>query len=163
MSSKTKIVVLHMKELIYTGIFALFGILFIVLLIIMFLPDKQKNSVETLSETGITSEYVPGIYTTTLNLNHQSVEVEVIVGESNIASVRLLNFNDDLNTMYPLLQPSIDSIQTQLQSGQSIDSIQYDPESKYTTLALLNSIDTCLQKASATMTEDETVSENAAN
>ena len=49
MSSKTKIVVLHLKELIYTGIFALLGILFIILLIIMFVPkDKKENSaVET--------------------------------------------------------------------------------------------------------------------
>jgi uncharacterized protein with FMN-binding domain len=44
MSSKTKIVVLHMKELIYTGIFAALGILFIVLLIFMFKPDKDDSS-----------------------------------------------------------------------------------------------------------------------
>ena len=43
MSSKTKIVVLHVKELIYTGIFAVLGILFIVLLIIMFLPKEEKK------------------------------------------------------------------------------------------------------------------------
>lgn len=42
MNSKTKIVVLHLKELIYTGIFAALGILFVILLIIMFLP-KRKN------------------------------------------------------------------------------------------------------------------------
>ena len=43
MSSKTKIVVLHVKELIYTGIFVVLGILFLVLLIVMFLPDKKEN------------------------------------------------------------------------------------------------------------------------
>ena len=43
MSAKTKIVVLHMKELIYTAIFAVLGILFIVLLVMMFLPDKDKD------------------------------------------------------------------------------------------------------------------------
>ena len=36
MSSKTKIVVLHLKELIYTGIFVILGILFVILLFIMF-------------------------------------------------------------------------------------------------------------------------------
>ena len=41
--SKTKIVVLHMKELIYTGIFAALGILFIALLIMMFLPGKKDS------------------------------------------------------------------------------------------------------------------------
>ena len=32
-----------MKELIYTAIFAVLGILFIVLLAMMFLPDKDKD------------------------------------------------------------------------------------------------------------------------
>ena len=36
MGSKTKIVVLHMKEIIYTLIFAALGILLIILLVIMF-------------------------------------------------------------------------------------------------------------------------------
>ena len=46
MHSKTKIVVLHMKELIYTGIFVLLGILFIVLLVMMFVPDKKQKKVD---------------------------------------------------------------------------------------------------------------------
>lgn len=41
--AKTKIVVIQMKELIYTAIFAGLGILLIVLLIIMFLPDKSNK------------------------------------------------------------------------------------------------------------------------
>ena len=44
MSSKTKIVVVHMKELIYTGIFILLGIVLILLLISMFTPDKSQKA-----------------------------------------------------------------------------------------------------------------------
>ena len=40
MSAKTKIVVLHMKELIYTAIFVGLGILLVVLLLFMFLPKR---------------------------------------------------------------------------------------------------------------------------
>ena len=40
MSSKTKIVVLHMKEIIYTAIFAVLAIILILLFFIMFLPEK---------------------------------------------------------------------------------------------------------------------------
>lgn len=39
MGSKTKIVVLHMKEIIYTAVFAALAILLIVLLVVMFKPD----------------------------------------------------------------------------------------------------------------------------
>ena len=48
MSSKTKIVVLKARELIYTGIFILLGILLILLLIFMFVPShKSKKAKET--------------------------------------------------------------------------------------------------------------------
>ena len=40
MSSKTKIVVLHMKEVIYTAIFLVLAILMIALLVMMFGPGK---------------------------------------------------------------------------------------------------------------------------
>lgn len=43
MSSKTKIVVLHMKELIYTGIFLLLGIVLILLLLSMFTSKETKT------------------------------------------------------------------------------------------------------------------------
>ena len=36
MNKKAKIVVLHMKELIYTGLFVILGILFVVILVLMF-------------------------------------------------------------------------------------------------------------------------------
>lgn len=41
MSGKTKIVVVHMKELIYTGIFLLLAVILIILLISMFAPKKN--------------------------------------------------------------------------------------------------------------------------
>ncbi len=91
MSSKTKIVVLHLKELIYTGIFALLGILFIILLIIMFIPKdkKETNAMETPAAT-----YVPGIYTTSLILNDNVVDVEVTVDETNINDIRMINLDE---------------------------------------------------------------------
>ena len=40
MSSKTKIVVLHMKEIIYTAVFVALGIILIILLTVFLLCDK---------------------------------------------------------------------------------------------------------------------------
>ena len=55
MSSKTKIIVLHMKELIYTAIFAGLGVLLIILLWWMFSSENgtKEGAKETL--------YVPGV------------------------------------------------------------------------------------------------------
>lgn len=159
MSAKTKIVVLHMKELIYTGIFAALGILFIVLLIVMFLPDKEdapspdtsmEESADDSTATAASgSIYIPGIYTTELVLGGQSVDVEVIVNKSSISSIQLVNLNDAVTTMYPLLQPTFDSICAQVYETQSLEQVTYTAESKYTSLVLLQAIKNSLDKASA--------------
>ena len=49
MSSKTKIIVLRMKEIIYTGIFLGLAVLLIALCLIMFRPkkDEEKTRVTT--------------------------------------------------------------------------------------------------------------------
>ena len=150
MSAKTKIVVLHMKELIYTGIFALLGILFIILLVMMFLPDGDNESNVPQEEVTATagSAYIPGIYTTELILGNQSIDVEVIVDQNAITSIRMVNLNEAVTTMYPLLEPTFDSICQQVYENQSLDQITYTSDSKYTSLVLLEAIQNSLNKAS---------------
>ncbi|NBJ92584.1 hypothetical protein [Parablautia muri] len=146
MSSKTKIVVLHLKELIYTGLFALLGILFIILLIIMFVPKdkKQETTIETPSAV-----YVPGIYTTSLVLNDNAVDVEVTVDETNINDIRIVNLDEAVTTMFPLLEPSFDDLANQILKNQSLDNITYADDNKYTSMVLLNAIKSSLSKAAS--------------
>lgn len=156
MSAKTKIVVLHMKELIYTAIFAALGILFIVLLIMMFLPDKEKGPApdstapeEDSVATGSDAIYIPGVYTTELVLGNQSIDVEVIVDQNSITSIRMVNLNEAITTMYPLLEPTFESICSQVYELQTLEGVTYSSDSKYTSLVLLESIRNSLDKASA--------------
>ena len=46
MSSRTKIIVLHMKEIIYTVVFALLAIVLILLLVFMFRPGRDSSHKE---------------------------------------------------------------------------------------------------------------------
>jgi uncharacterized protein with FMN-binding domain len=158
MSAKTKIVVLHMKELIYTGIFAALGIMFIVLLIIMFLPEKgnegsgnpdTSTQPEESDTSAVSASYTPGIYTTELVLGGQTVDVEIIVNQESITSIRLVNLSEAVTTMYPLLEPTLESICEQVYENQSLDSVTYTSESKYTSLVLLEAIRNSLNKAQA--------------
>lgn len=87
MSSKTKIVVLHMKEIIYTVIFAVLAIVLILLLIFMFRPGHHSGSNDK-------KIYTPGIYTSDITLNNTALEVEVTVDETHINSIRFTNLND---------------------------------------------------------------------
>lgn len=150
MSSKTKIFVLHLKELIYTGIFVVLAILFLVLMIIMFLPAKE-NGKPSLSDDG--ARYVPGKYTTSLQIGSGNVDVEVVVDDCAINSIRLVNLNEVITTMYPLMEPCMETIAQQVCEKQSLEEITYPEENKYTSQLLLNAIAAALDKAALTTAE----------
>lgn len=141
MSSKTKIVVLHLKEVVYTAIFAILGILLVILLIFMFLPDdKDKATKETM-------KYTAGVYTSSIQLNDNAIDVEVVVDDSHINSITLVNLDESTAAMYPLMQPTLDNITQQIYDKQSLDNISYGDDNQYTSMVLLNAIQSALDKA----------------
>ena len=133
MSAKTKIVVLHMKEMIYTLIFAGLGILLILLLIFMFLPKESKKTAETMN-------YVAGVYTSTIQFNDNTIDVQVVVDESRIQSVSLVNLDETVTTMYPLMEPAVQEIASQVCEKQSTDNIAYSEDNPYTSMVILNAV-----------------------
>lgn len=141
--AKTKIVVIQMKELIYTAIFAGLGILLIVLLIIMFLPDKSGKE-ETSSLKHI---YTPGVYTSQIKLGDTTLNLEVSVDADQVKSVSLVNLEDSVTTMYPLVKPSLESIEKELIAGKKVDELTRSDKSKYTESLLIEGIRTALNKA----------------
>jgi uncharacterized protein with FMN-binding domain len=149
MSAKTKIVVLHMKELIYTAIFVGLGILLIMLLLFMFLPKKDKdNSVETM-------KYVAGVYTSSILFNDSALDVQVIVDENKINSISLVNLNETVATMYPLVEPALEEVADQIIKTQSVENISYQADNQYTTIMLLNAVENALEKAEINETVQE--------
>lgn len=142
MSSKTKIVVLHMKEIIYTAIFAVLAIILILLFFIMFLPEKGGSQAAT-------QKYIPGIYSSSMTLNNTALEVEVTVDESHINSIRFSNLDESVTTMYPLIQPTIENIADQVYEQQSLENISCSEDNPYTSQVIINAIDTALEKAIA--------------
>ena len=140
MSSKTKIVVLHMKEIIYTAVFIALGILLLILLAFMFFP-KQEDSQKT------DPRYVPGIYTSTVTLNNTNLEVEVVVDVSHINAIRFSNLDETITTMYPLAAPTIEYIAEQIYETQSLENITLNEESPYTSQVIVNAIENALKKA----------------
>lgn len=140
MSSKTKIIVLHMKEIIYTVIIALLISLLISLFFFMF-------SSKIPSATTSKQYYTPGIYSAPITLNNTDLSVEVAVDESQIQSIRISNLNDTITTMYPLLQPTIEDLASQIMEVQSLEDIQLSEDTPYTSRLLLNAIETALEPA----------------
>jgi len=150
MSSRTKIVVLHLKELLYTGIFLVLGVLFIVLLVIMFLPDKKQEKESSQAQ----ATYVPGIYTTSIQLGGSTVDIEVVVDENRINALHLNTLDEAVATMFPLIEPSFDELARQIETNQSLEGITYSDDNRYTSMLLLDAISKSLEKAASNLEGD---------
>ena len=82
-----------------------------------------------------------------MQIGESSVDVEVVVDQSNITSVRLVNLTQVVSTMYPLMEPCMDTIADQICEKQSLTDIVYPDENKYTSQLLIDAVDAALQKA----------------
>lgn len=142
MGANTKIFVFKAKELIYTGIFVVLGILFLLLLIFMFLP-RQNNS----KKASPTMQYMAGVYSSTINLGGSSLDVKVAVTDEKVTSISLSNLSETTASMYPLLEPAVEDINKQLETVHSIDELTFNSDSQYTNTILKQAMKNALSKA----------------
>ena len=49
--------------------------------------------------------------------------------------------------MYPLMEPALDALSSQIYASQSTENITYGEENKYTSMMLLDAINQALEKA----------------
>ncbi len=159
MSAKTKIVVLHLKELIYTGIFVVLGILFIVLLFIMFRSGDDKEVPKSDSQSGEESpspSYEPGTYTSALYIDDNLIEITAELEENRIVSLTMSEMSDEMSSLYPLFEPSFETLAQQICENQSLDELTYSEDATYTSELLLEVIEGTLAQAKPTPSpEDE--------
>lgn len=66
MSSRTRIIVLHKKEVIYTVIFAVFGVALLCLLFLMFSSGQKKEEQQP-------GTYTAGVYSSSVQLGIRSL------------------------------------------------------------------------------------------
>ena len=135
MSAKTKVIVLKSKELIYTGIFIVLGILLVLLLCYMFSPKKDKKPEPATSQTLAT--YQPGVYASNINIGGSTMELQTTIDEHAVTHLEIINPDETVTAMYPLLSPSVDAINSQLALTGSLDDVTYSGDSQYTTIVLL--------------------------
>lgn len=143
MGAQTKIVVIKAKEIIYTAIFLILGILLIVLLINMFGKEKDKKA-------ELTSKYNPGVYSSTITLGDSTLNVSVSVDEENISGVDIENMDEAVTTMYPLLEPALNEINEQISMVENVDEITYSKDNQYTYIILNQAIKNALEQATIT-------------
>lgn len=142
MSASTKIVVLKLKELVITCILALLAIVLIVLLIIHITGSSKPSSGDAAQST-----FTPGVYTASIMLSGTTMDLEVTVDSENVKSVRLINTAESVETMYPLLSSTILDLEEQIKELGGTYGVTYPSDAKYTSIVLLDAVNTALEKA----------------
>jgi len=143
MTHKPRIMVLKLQEVVYTGIFLILAIVLILLLFLMFRPEKEEYA-----RTPVTTEkYTAGVYTSSLSLGDVVLDVEVTVDADHINAITLNNLSETVTTMYPLVEPAVEKLEEQILRDQSTEHITWDDNGKYTAQVLLGAIEKALQIA----------------
>ena len=156
--SSTKLIGLKSKELIYTAILLALIVVFVIILINMFKHDNKSDSGKSSSTSAVSASadpgsgiyetrYTPGTYSSPLILGENTLSVMVTVDDSQITDVSFRQMDETITTMYPLLESSLEDINTQLHYISSVDDITPSGDSTYTTKLILDSIKNALKDA----------------
>ena len=159
MSSKTKILVLKSRNLIWTAVIVVIIILLAVLLASALHLDKNqsrslpKDMTESAASSAIVSNqsfsdsYIPGRYAASVVLGGDTVDIVVCVDKNHINSIRAHNLAQSVATLYPLVPSVLQSLESQILSSQSLQGITYSDSSQYTASLLIDAITRALKKA----------------
>ena len=136
----TKIIVLHMKQIIKSCLFALIGLIIIGILIFFFIPKNKNEKIKT------SAIYIPGTYFSQIILHNKPVNVEVSVNENEIVSIKLDDINDTQEVFYPLFKPAMEMLSREIIHYQSVN-IPTINDYAVTGKILISAVDNALQKA----------------
>lgn len=161
MGSNTKIVVLRSKELVYALVLLIVSVLIIMVAVSLFMPAENntatpsapsQNIEEEPSDTNPTTTsqsglYIPGAYSSTLQLGNSTVELQITVDKDHINSITMKNIDEAVATLYPLMGPTLEELSAAILAEQSIENISYTDENRYTSMLLMQAISDTLDKA----------------
>ena len=109
--------------------------------------EAEAAGADSIGAEGDNVKYIDGVYTSPIQLNDNTVDIEVVVEENHITSITLVNMDETTASMYPLTQPALDNLTQQIYEKQSLENISYGDDNQYTSMVLLNAIESALNKA----------------
>jgi uncharacterized protein with FMN-binding domain len=140
MNSQTRIIVIRQKNLIYLAV-----ALAVILLLIIFILFSSRNSAQ--DDTSDAAEYIAGVYSSTIVLNGNPVDIQVVMDNDKIHSIGLVNTAESITTMYPVFSSCFDDIREQVISQNSAENIVYASDNRYTSIVITNAIREAINKA----------------
>ncbi len=133
--SKTRFMVIKLKELIKTAIFAIIGAAIIIALIIMIVPKSSD------------AKYKSGTYTSNISIGDETAAITLTFSDNEITDMAFVPTSDTFELFYPLAQTTAEEIKAQIMSNQSTDNIELSYDSQMTGEIILNGANACIQRA----------------
>lgn len=144
----TKIVILRMKELVYTAIFAGVGIVLLLLIVYLFMGKGKSEDKQDTAD--MTTNYQAGIYTKDITLGESTASLQVALDTDHIKSVKIVPLDESITTMYPLMEPAVESVSKQLAVGVAPKEVELTKESKYTQQIIVDAVQEILEEHGTT-------------
>ena len=107
---------------------------------------NSKDSPISMNNAPTAPTYNPGVYTASVSLEGNPVDIQVTVDKHNINSIELVHISDAVTTMYPLIETNFESIAQSVMEQGSTKNITLGSDNKYTSSMLLNAIQNALNK-----------------
>ena len=136
-----KIVILKRRQLLLSAILIVIAIAIILIISLGKKSDSDENI--TLED----ARYIPGLYNSDISLSDYTLHLEVAVDRDCIKSVNITNLDEEILSMYPLIEPSLQAVSEQLIGGVAIDAVTISEDSKFTQMMLIEAIGSMLEKA----------------
>lgn len=135
--SGTKFVVVKMKELVKTAVFAVLGVIILAGLIYFFLH---------LGDDGGEGAYRDGTYYADMALGSETAALAVTVEDGKIAGVTLCEQSEAVAAFYPLLETAVEEVGREVTKNQSME-IEVSPQNAHSSQLVLNAVAEGLEKA----------------
>lgn len=134
--SSTKFVVVKLKELIKTAVFAVLGIIILVGLIWFFLGLGQKDS----------ATYRDGVYHAQMALGDERAMVSVTIAKGEIEDIALADLPETAQVFYPMLETAVDEVAREVVANQTL-TIQVSEGNAYSAQVILEAVAEGLSQA----------------
>ncbi|WP_317856133.1 hypothetical protein [Chakrabartyella piscis] len=132
----SKFMVIKLKELIRTAIFAILGVVILVGLIWFFLGIGDKD----------TAMYRDGVYHTQVTLGEEKAMVSVTIEEGLIADVALSELTETATVFYPLMESAAEEVCREVVKTQSLE-ISVSKANAYSAQEVLQAVAQGLEQA----------------
>jgi hypothetical protein len=82
-----------------------------------------------------------------VSLGDINMELNIAVDYDHINSITMSNLDEVVETLYPLMSPTLSELSETILADQSTENVTYPDENRYTSMLLMQAINEALDKA----------------